>query len=244
MVKGGYSTRVVQARSGKEQRAVNRTTQIRSWAITYDWLVLADRMTLTSFFDQMQGQFGTFTFITPERTSQTDYAVGTGNSATTTYDLPYFSDTATVTTGNTSNTSTAVNNIPILPIAGQTVTSSGTGIPANNYVVSVTGTGPYAIALAVAATATNTALPLTFGPIFKVSGTILASTWTLGGGALGQDRVVFTGAPALFAPITSTFNSARQTFNVRFAEDSYTVVPQFRGSEDRWNITFKLIEVI
>lgn len=176
MKDGGFSTRIFTARSGKEQRAPNRTVQIRSWIVALDWLPVASRMTFTTFFEQMQGSTGTFFWFDRQITSRTDFSVGTGNGSQTVFDLPYKSATAT--------------------------------------------------------------------PTFKVAGTPTAGTWVSGGGTGGEDKVTFGVAPSNGAAITSTFVAARPRYQVRFATDTFQEVPQFRNSEDEWQIAYSLIEVI
>jgi hypothetical protein len=100
-VGGGYSTRVRVARSGKRQTSPNRTTPIRTYNVTLNWLKAVDAATWTAFFNSCLGDAIPFYWFSPLRSSKTGAyfmdgsAHKLGNGSAVLFDLPFRDGTLT-----------------------------------------------------------------------------------------------------------------------------------------------------
>lgn len=86
-----FNTSIQKSVSGKETRYAYRPSPIWRWTLSYDVLraapALAELQTLVGFFNARQGSFDSFLFSDPTDNAVTAQNFGTGNGATTQFQL-------------------------------------------------------------------------------------------------------------------------------------------------------------
>lgn len=86
-----WKTRVQEAVSGKEVRIADWSFPRRQWELTFDFLrsapSFAEWQSLVGFFNQRQGIFDSWLYSDADDNSVTDQPLGTGDGATTAYQL-------------------------------------------------------------------------------------------------------------------------------------------------------------
>jgi uncharacterized protein (TIGR02217 family) len=86
-----WKTRAQQAISGKETRLADWSYPAWHWDLTFDFLratpAAAEFQSLAGFFNHCQGAFGTFLYADADDNAVAGQALGTGDGATTTFQL-------------------------------------------------------------------------------------------------------------------------------------------------------------
>jgi uncharacterized protein (TIGR02217 family) len=90
-----WKTRTQEAISGKETRIADWSYPRHQWALTFDFLrqgnlsgtLYAEFAALAGFFNLRQGGFDSFLYADPDDSAVTGQAIGTGDGATTSFQL-------------------------------------------------------------------------------------------------------------------------------------------------------------
>ncbi|HEV2162236.1 MAG TPA: DUF2460 domain-containing protein [Stellaceae bacterium] len=86
-----WKTRAQQAISGKETRLADWSYPAWQWELTFDFLratpSAAEFQSLVGFFNQCRGAFGAFLYADADDNAVADQAIGTGDGATTVFQL-------------------------------------------------------------------------------------------------------------------------------------------------------------
>ncbi len=82
-----FSTRVQRAVSGREVRLSDYPWPIWEWSLSFEYLPAADQQTLLGFIASRQGGYDDFLYNDPTDNSVSAQAIGTGDGATTQFQL-------------------------------------------------------------------------------------------------------------------------------------------------------------